>query len=254
MAEFVALAAAIQRHRMNAADDPRQEQAAQRLEDVLDHRFAVPQLLREALTHASLPHGPQAEADSNERLEFLGDRVLGLAVAHLLHSRFPKETVGELARRHASLVRREALELVARRIGLPAAIRMSRGEEESGGRDNPGVLADACEAVIAALYLDGGLAAAVAFVERHWRDLIEGDATPPKDPKTALQEWLQARGQLPPVYRETTRVGPPHAPIFSVEVAISGHPPVTASGSSKRAAERAAAAILLARVLGSAPG
>jgi ribonuclease-3 len=108
--------------------------------------------------------------------------------------------------------------------------------------------------MIAALYLDGGLAAALAFVERHWRELMEGDVTPPKDPKTALQEWLQARGLAPPAYRETARSGPPHAPVFSVEAAISGQPPVTVTGSSKRAAERAAAEILLARVVGHAGG
>ena len=203
-----------------------------------------------ALTHSSYPSG----IGCNERLEFLGDRVLGLAVAQLLHQRFPAEAVGGVARRHAALVRREALSEVAHRIGLPATLRMSRGEEETGGRENPGLLADACEAVIAAIYLDGGLEAALAFVATHWRPMIEGHLTPPKDAKTTLQEWMQARGLAPPVYREIGREGPAHGPTFLVEVAVPNGPPVRASGASKRIAEQAAAEIALALLKGKGAG
>lgn len=214
----------------------------------LDHHFADLELLREALTHASIAGQPGACPRSNERLEFLGDRVLGLIVAHLLYTEFPREPEGALARRHAALVRREALARVAEAIDLGAFLHVSRGEEDAGGQRNPGLLADTCEAVIAAMYLDGGLEAARQFVVRHWQTMM-GEATrPPKDPKTALQEWAQARSLPLPRYREVERRGPPHAPTFSVEVAVDGLQPTVASGASKRTAEQAAAEALLARV------
>jgi ribonuclease-3 len=216
------------------------------LEDRLGYGFRSAALLEEALCHSSMPRVTPVAATSNERLEFLGDRVLGLVVAELLFRMYPQETVGHLARRHTALVRREALEQVARAIGLPALVRMSKGEEDSGGRDNPGLLSDACEALIAAIYLDGGLEPASAFVRRHWLAMIEGYATPPKDAKTALQEWMQARGLTPPIYREIERAGPAHAPTFLVEVALPNRPPVRAFGASKRAAEQAAAELALA--------
>jgi ribonuclease-3 len=205
------------------------------------HRFATPALLDEALTHSSAPRTAGAGPPCNERLEFLGDRVLGLAVADMLHRTFPDASVGDLARRHAALVCREALDAVAQGLGLPSFLRMSKGEEEAGGRDNPGLVADACEALIAAIYLDGGLPAAAAFIERNWRPLLAGHRTPPKDAKTALQEWLQGRGLPLPVYREAARSGPAHAPTFCVEVDLPDRGPVRASGGSKRAAEQAAA-------------
>ncbi|HOT82989.1 MAG TPA: ribonuclease III [Candidatus Defluviicoccus seviourii] len=208
-----------------------------RLQQDVDYCFGNRALLGQALVHASY----RGSADSNERLEFLGDRVLGLAIAHLLHERYPTEAVGSVARRHAALVRREALSEVARRIGLPKLLRMSRGEEETGGRDNPGLLADACEALIAAIYLDGGLDAALLFVRRQWQSMIEGHVTAPKDAKTALQEWVQGRGLPPPVYREVGRDGPAHGPTFVVEVVVPNIPPVRGSGASKRVAEQAAA-------------
>ena len=213
------------------------EDDLEQLQRDVSYCFRNPDLLGQALVHASY----RGSADSNERLEFLGDRVLGLAIAHLLHRRFPAEAVGSVARRHAALVRREALSEVARRIGLPKMLRMSRGEEETGGRDNPGLLADGCEALIAAIYLDGGLDAALAFVARHWQPMIEGHLTAPKDAKTALQEWMQARGLAPPVYREVGRNGPAHGPTFVVEVVVPDAPPVRGSGASKRVAEQAAA-------------
>lgn len=221
---------------------------SKRLTAILGHQFSRPELAVEALTHSSAVQGSAAGQPSNERLEFLGDRVLGLIVANLLYDRFSGETEGHLARRHAELVRKETLARVAAEIGLGALIRMARGEEETGGRDNPAILADACEAVIAALYLDGGLEAAAAFIGCHWAGLIEEDLTPPKDAKTALQEWLQGRRLGLPAYREIGREGPPHAPVFRVEVAVAGGRTEIAEGPSKRAAEQAAAAALLTRL------
>ncbi|TVR99064.1 MAG: ribonuclease III [Rhodospirillales bacterium] len=214
----------------------------------LDHDFADPLLLQEALTHASAVGQAGASRRSNERLEFLGDRVLGLIVAELLYDAFPREAEGALARRYAALVRRDALARVAEAIDLGAFIRLSRGEEEAGGRRNPGLLADTCEAVIAAVYLDGGLPAARAFIRRHWWTMIGETARPPKDSKTALQEWAQARGLPLPRYREIGRAGPPHAPTFSVEVTVEGLESTTAGGASKRVAEQAAAETMLARI------
>ena len=222
--------------------------ASASLEDRLGYHFQQPQLLSLALTHSSLIQGPGGPHRSNERLEFLGDRVLGLVVAELLFETFPEEEEGALARRHAMLVRREALAEVAEAIGLADHIGLSRGEEDAGGRHNPSLLADACEAVIAALYLEGGLAVASRFVREHWTPLMSADPTPPKDPKTALQEWAQGRGLPLPRYREIGRQGPDHAPLFEVEVSLQGLDPAIGSGPSKRSAERAAAEILLSRV------
>ena len=215
---------------------------------ILGHRFSRPELVREALCHSSAAQGQSGQPASYERLEFLGDRVLGLVVARLLFDRFAGESEGHLARRHAELVRKETLARVAVNLGLGRHIRLSRGEEEAGGRDNPAILADVCEAVIAAIFLDGGFEAAAAFIGRHWAVLIEEDLTPPKDAKTALQEWAQGRGLDLPLYREIGREGPPHAPLFEVEVSIEGHPPEVANGPSKRTAEQAAAGALLARL------
>ncbi|MBV8653109.1 MAG: ribonuclease III [Alphaproteobacteria bacterium] len=229
-----------------------------RLQGILGHDFANPDLLTEALTHASAaPRGKQrakpgrkaaSAARGYERLEFLGDRVLGLVIAELLWRRFPDEAEGALTRRHTQLVRREALAEVAKAIDLAPAIIMSAGEHGAGTRDIPGILADVCEAVIAALYLDGGLAAASSFIHRQWERLIEADLTPPRDPKTTLQEWAQARGRKLPHY-ETLRVdGPPHDRRFTIAVTVDGLAPESAAGSSKRSAEVSAAAALLARI------
>lgn len=213
------------------------------LQERLGHIFNSSRLLLEALTHSSFQG--EGRRRCNERLEFVGDRVLGLVIANLLYHRFSGEEVGALARRHAALVRREALVEIAEQIELAGCLRLSRGEEEAGGRRNPGLLADACEALIAAVHLDGGFAVATEVVERLWSGLISRDVSPPKDAKTMLQEWAQGRGMPLPVYRETERSGPPHAPVFRVEVSVEGLAPVEAVGPSKRVAERAAAASLL---------
>ncbi|MGF1639354.1 MAG: ribonuclease III [Rhodospirillales bacterium] len=214
----------------------------------LGHRFADPRLLVQALTHASMAGAGADRAACNERLEFLGDRVLGLVIAHLLFEQFAGESEGALARRYAVLVRREALTRVAAGIGVGDVLRLSRGEDEAGGRGSPGPLADACEAVIGALYLDGGLPAAAAFVRRHWQTLVDEEAAPPQDAKTRLQEWAQGRGSALPCYREAAREGPAHAPMFSVEVTVEGIPPVIGVGPSKRSAEQAAAEAAIALV------
>lgn len=219
---------------------------AESLEQTLGHRFARPGLLGLALTHSSAPD----DGRSNQRLEFLGDRVLGLVVAQALYERFPDEDEGALAPRLAALVRRDALARVARDIGLGGHVVMAQGEDESGGRDNPGILADTCEAVIAALYLDGGMDPARRFIRGHWLALMEEDSSPPKDSKTELQEWAQARGLALPAYTETGREGPAHAPLFSLRVSVEGFGPAAGTGPSKRAAEQAAATALLERIKG----
>ncbi|MGE0724634.1 MAG: ribonuclease III, partial [Alphaproteobacteria bacterium] len=168
-------------------------------------------------------------------------------IADILLQRFPSEPEGHLARRLAALVRRDALAEVARRIDLGRYLLLSRGEEEGGGRTKAGTLADCQEAVIGALYLDGGLEAAAAFIRRHWEDRL-AQRNPPRDPKTALQEWAQGRGLPLPRYETVASEGPDHAPAFTVSVTIEGHDPATATGSSKRIAERAAAESLLAVV------
>ncbi len=215
------------------------------LESLLGHKFNQQQLLHQSLLHSSMAHSRAARMLSNERLEFLGDRVLGLVVADMLFKRFPEEEEGPLSRRLVALVRRESLAAVGGTIGLKNHIQMSHGEEESGGRDNPGLLADTCEAVIAALYLDGGMAAAENFIQRYWLPLLIEAPEPPKDAKTTLQEWAQKRGLELPVYVEVNRAGPAHAPTFTVEVSVTGLGAKAATGPSKRAAEQVAASALL---------
>ncbi|MDP6896454.1 MAG: ribonuclease III [Rhodospirillales bacterium] len=213
-----------------------------RLEDRLGHRFRTPALLQHALTHASTTTD---RLQSNERLEFLGDRVLGLIIADMLFETFPHEPEGDLGYRFTALARRESLARVAQEIDLGASIVMSDGERETGGAAKDGLLANACEAVIAALYQDGGLAAAQYFVERYWTPLLAEDHRPRKDPKTALQEWAQAKGHALPRYQTVHQSGPDHQPIFRVEVRIGEGAPATGEGASKRAAEQAAAEQLL---------
>ena len=223
------------------------------LSRALDHCFADPALLREALTHPSTDLQDRGDARFGyERLEFLGDRVLGLVIAEWLLERFPDEPEGSLARRHTALVRRETLAQVAREIGLGGHLILSPGEDESGGRENEAILADACEAVIAALYLDGGSEPARAFIRAAFAEAIDRHQRPPQDAKTALQEWAQARGLPLPDYEEVSRSGPDHRPLFEIRVSIDGHAPATASGTSKRVAERQAASLLLEALRGEA--
>src|SRR5579883_1786178 len=181
-------------------------------------------------------------------------RILGLVIAELLWRRFPNEAEGALTRRHTQLVRRETLAKIARSVELAPHIIMSVGEDAARTRESAGILADVCEAVIAALYLDGGLDAAARFIERNWAPLIKADATPPRDPKTALQEWAQGRGRGLPRYETVQIEGPAHKRRFTVRASVEGLEPESAAGSSKRAAEIAAAAALLARIAGGESG
>ena len=214
-----------------------------RLEEKLGHHFSDPALLERALTHASA-----AAAHSNERLEFLGDRVLGLVVAETLHARHAEESEGALTVRFHALVRAEACARVAEAADLPAYVRLAGGGFESA-RARAAILSDVCEAVIAALYLDGGMAAARSFIARYWAQSFDdsGQGSQLRDAKTRLQEWAQGRGLAAPAYREISRTGPAHAPHFIIEAVVEGEGPETGKGGSKREAEQDAAAKLLAR-------
>jgi ribonuclease-3 len=218
----------------------------------IGHEFLRPALLDEALTHPSaLALGRrrgqrrQPARRGYQRLEFLGDRVLGLVVADLLWHRFEDEPEGLLTRRIAQLVRRETLAGIASALGLGPHLVLSPAEAAADAATNPGILADAMEALIAAIYLDGGFAAAAGFVRRWWEPLIAGMEPPPCDPKTALQEWAQGRGLGLPSYALVATSGPDHALRFTVTASVAGAEPATATARSKRAAETEAAALLL---------
>jgi ribonuclease-3 len=219
------------------------------IETILGHDFARPELLREAMTHRSAVHGRGRRGKgSNERMEFVGDRVLGLLIAEWLAERFPREQEGDLGRRLAVLVSQPVLAEVAEAIGLGETLAVAPGEAKAGVRRRATVLADALEAALGALYLDGGIERARGFVRRAWDTAMIRLETPPRDAKTMLQEWVQARGLGLPAYTVISRVGPPHAPEFVVTVSAGGF---TGSGTagSKRAAEQLAAKDLL-RLLG----
>jgi ribonuclease-3 len=213
----------------------------------LGHTFRDPELLVQAATHAAASHG-RGDAIDNERLEFLGDRVLGLVIAQLLMERFPKAKEGDLGPRLTALVRREALAEVAGAIDLGSYLVLAPADAASGARNHPKFLADACEAVIAALYLDGGLDAARRFIANGWAGQIGAVSVMPIEPKTALQEWAQGHGRPLPLYTVTKSAGAAHGPIFEVKVEVQGLEPALASGPSKRAAEKAAALTLLQRL------
>lgn len=216
-----------------------------KLEAKIGHRFSNPDLLVRALTHSSI--AAVAGVRDYERLEFLGDRVLGLIIADLLLKRFPNEVEGDLAVRLNALVRAETCTDVARDLDLSDFVRLTPGEEKAGAGDRSSVLADICEALIGALYLDGGLEVARTFVEANWLSRLTEMKRPPRDAKTELQEWAQGKKLGLPKYREVGRSGPDHAPEFEVEVSVADLSPVLASGSSKRVAEQAAAEAMLQR-------
>lgn len=219
--------------------------SAKRISELLEHEFSKPELLQESLTHSS-----RGENRSYERLEFLGDRVLALVVCEMLLKHFPQEPEGMLARRLAALVKQETLSQIATSWKLEEHIILSGGEDESGGRQNPAILSDVCEALLGALYLDGGLEAARHIIERDWKNLLEADISPPQDNKTRLQEWAQARGYPLPVYREIARSGPAHDPVFTIEVEVSDLGRGQGEGRSKRVAEQSAAQDLLSQLEG----
>ena len=215
------------------------------LQERIGHRFKQKSRLIGALVHPSAAHRPTKKELGYERLEFLGDRVLGLVIAELLLDRYPKEDEGALSKRLVALVRKEALLDVADRIDLSEAQALSSGSGKAYQRQRETAAADGVEALIAAIYLDGGFLAARAFIRRWWAPLIERYAVPPKDPKTTLQEWAQGRSLALPQYAVTAVEGPDHQPSFRVRASVEGHPPIEGTGRSKRAAEQAAATKLL---------
>jgi ribonuclease III len=221
--------------------------SATALESRIGYRFGDSALLTCALTHISALKGPRNRAGSYQRLEFLGDHVLGLVVSDMLFRSFPRADEGELSRRLADLVRKETCAEIAVAIELGAAIKLGSSEVNAGARKRPAILADVCEALIGAVYLDGGYSEAAALVERLWHERMQAKAQPLRDPKTVLQEWAQARGLPTPAYSEVERSGPDHSPVFRVAVQLPHFAPAEGSGRSKRAAEQAAAAAMLSR-------
>lgn len=216
------------------------------LERRIGHAFSDRDLFERALTHASVGDGSR-KVRHNERLEFLGDRVLGLLTAERLLALDPDSREGILSPRLAQLVNGKACARVARRIGLGEALRMAGSASKIGARENDTVLGDACEALIAALYIDGGLEAARAFFLKWWSDEFENSDPGAKDVKNHLQEWAQARGLGLPHYEVVARTGPDHAPVFVVKVTVEGYPDETGSGRSRQDAEKAAALCMLTR-------
>lgn len=216
------------------------------LETVLGYHFRSREMLDRALTHAST-RTDQGRDKDNERLEFLGDRVLGLAIAELLTERDPAASEGALARRFNRLVRKEACARVGRALALGSALLLSAAEDESGGRDKDTILADAVEALLAAIFLEAGYGVVRDVVRRHWEPLLEDMPETVADAKSMLQEWAQGQGLPLPLYVEIAREGPDHAPKFTTEVRISGKKPARGIGANKRAAEQSAASAVLVR-------
>ena len=209
----------------------------------LGHRFEKIGLLDRALTHPSISSHMNPD---NQRLEFLGDRVLGLVIAEVLIERYPDEAEGVLAPRLNDLVRKETCAEVALAVGIDQFLRLGKSESQTGGRRKIAILGDAMEAVIAAVFLDAGLDAARDMILRLWKARIEAQGDhPPMDAKTALQEWAQANGMKPPRYNIVGREGPDHAPVFTIAVVLETGATAEAEAKSKRAAEQAAAAKLL---------
>jgi len=217
----------------------------QAFETRLGHRFARPELLINALTHGSMSSPTRPD---NQRLEFLGDRVLGLVMANALLDHDPQATEGQLAPRFNALVRKETCADVARQIDIGAVLKLGRSEMLSGGRRKQALLGDAMEAVIAAIYRDAGFEAAQSAILRLWGQRIQQVEADARDAKTALQEWAQARGQTPPDYIEIDRSGPDHAPVFTVLARLQSGQEAQASAPSKRRAEQAAARALMERI------
>jgi ribonuclease-3 len=218
------------------------------LEARLGHPFSDKSLLTRALTHLSAPTaGALGRMQSYQRLEFLGDRVLGIVVATMLYQAFPSASEGELSMRLAKLVRRETCAEVAQEWDVGLHVLLGLGEARGGGRKKAAILSDVCEALIGAVYLDGGFEAASALVERTWSERMAADREPARDAKTSVQEWAQARALAAPHYEEVARSGPAHAPHFVMRVVLSGYESEVGEASSKRAAEQAAAQAFLDR-------
>jgi ribonuclease-3 len=217
------------------------------LEARIGYKFANAALLATALTHVSALKPLRKRGDSYQRLEFLGDHVLGLIVSDMLYRAFPNADEGELSKRLADLVRKESCADVAKTLGLVDEIKLGAVGAGASARLRKSVLGDICEAVIGAVFLDGGYQAAAQFVERNWTERMHKLRRPLRDPKTTLQEWAQGKGLPTPVYREIERTGPHHDPQFRIAVELPGLAAAEGTGGSKRAAEKAAASAMIAR-------
>lgn len=217
------------------------------LEKQIGYVFKDRELLDRALTHVSANRQGAPRGDSYQRLEFLGDRVLGLAISELLIRNFPKATEGEMSRRLADLVRKETCSDVARDWDVGPHLRLGESELSAGGSRSVAILGDVCEALIGAIFLDAGYGEARDLVERNWSERMKKPRRPLRDPKTALQEWAQARGLPAPTYREVRRSGPAHAPKFTIATQVDGFEDAQAQGASKRAGEQAAARAFMMR-------
>lgn len=220
--------------------------AAAHIAKLSGYTFTDEKLLRTALTHRSLARESDHLAH-NQRLEFLGDSVLGLCVADMLYAMYPNADEGDLSKRLVALVNGERLARIAREMKLGELLLLSDGEEEQGGRDNPSNLEDACEALLGALYLDGGLAAVRPVIEHFWKPLAQSQEAAPKDPKTTLQEWAQGKGHALPEYVVLSSEGPAHAPHFVIEVRVDGKS-AKGEAKTKKHAERAAAEAMLSQL------
>lgn len=218
------------------------EQTRNWLANTLDHEPRDIALFARALTHAS--YGPA----NYERIEFLGDRVLGMVVATWLYELYPDEPEGKLSRRFNVIVSRESCAVIGREIGVATHMRLGKQARDDGAVHSDNVLGDVVEALIGALYLEGGVPAASAFIRKAWSSLVTDQAQAPKHPKSALQEWAASHGCRPPVYTTGARTGPHHAPRFTVTVAIPGKAEASAEGTSKQEAETAAAQALLEKL------
>jgi ribonuclease III len=241
--EAVTETAAAKKKRARAAT----KAAAAEIETRIGHSFNDPQLLTTAFTHVSALKSQRSRNESYQRLEFLGDHVLGLVVSDMLFRAFPSADEGELSKRLADLVRKEACADVARSLGLLDGIKLGTVGAGAGARLRKSVLGDICEAVIGAIFLDGGYPAAETFVQRNWVERMRKPVRPLRDAKTVLQEWAQGKGLPTPVYREVERSGPHHDPHFKVAVDVKGLDPAEGEGGSKRNAEKAAAQAMIAR-------
>lgn len=210
------------------------------LEKQIGHTFKDPAMLQAALTHSS------TGADANyERLEFLGDRVLGLVVADVLYEKFPNEPEGDLAKRLAALVQGSFLAIIADEMGLGAYIVFSESEAASGGAENENILADVFESIIGALYIDAGFRPCYDLIKTLWGDRFDEMKNPPQHPKTALQEWAQSQNLPLPHYKIQDQHGPDHAPVFDISLIVKGYDPVVMSGRSRQDAEKLVAAEFL---------
>ena len=234
------------KHAKSPAKSPAKA-ATSAIEQRIGHKFADPNLLVTAMTHVSALKPSRKRGESYQRLEFLGDHVLGLIVSDMLYRAFPNADEGELSKRLADLVRKESCADVAKSLGLAEDIKLGAVGPGAGARLRKSVLGDICEAVIGAVFLDGGYPAASEFVERNWIERMRKPRRPLRDPKTVLQEWAQGKGLPTPVYREVERTGPHHDPQFRVAVDLPGLAPAEGVGGSKRAAEKVAASVMIER-------